>query len=272
MIKKALMVVAVLGLGVAALADPIRGRLSGGASSSGGSGGGAASDGSSPAAGAGQSGFLQNSGGRLTIDAGFASTNGTLYMPSSFALFVGTPGGSLLTHSAASGWEMDWSTGAVGWAISNSDGTMSIGGALVPATNNVSTLGTDAKRWTDVRTYSFHVAGGVAVEAGSPNVISGSNSAYLNLAEASGIELVPASSGRFRAVGPTYFDGNESNASRRGTVTLSGGTGTATVNASTLCVCQDTNNAATPITRCNVTSTTLTITAALDHIVAYNCL
>lgn len=65
---------------------------------------------------------------------------------------------------------------------------------------------------------------------------------------------------------------NLADTNHSGTVTLAAGSGTATVLAGALCVCQDTAAAAGVITRCNVAATTLTITeAAGTNVIAYHC-
>ena len=55
-----------------------------------------------------------------------------------------------------------------------------------------------------------------------------------------------------------------------GTITLSGGTGTATVNSGTHCVCDD--STATAIVKCAVSSTTLTATGTGTDVITYICL
>lgn len=124
--------------------------------------------------------------------------------------------------------------------------------------------------WTSNGSTITTTFGGIQIFSTSPNILRGSTGGYINLAEASGIESFAASSARWRHVGPTYFDGNEGNTARRGTITLAAGTGTAAVNASAVCTCTD--QTAVAAVKCVVAATTLTATGTGTDVITYHCL
>lgn len=129
----------------------------------------------------------------------------------------------------------------------------------------------NATGWAYAGAQTVTVAGGLRVQDVAPNALRASNNTYINMAEANGIESVATNgSARWRHVGPTYFDGNEGNTARRGTITLAAGTGTATVNASAVCTCTD--QTAVAAVKCVVAATTLTATGTGTDVITYHCL
>jgi hypothetical protein len=128
----------------------------------------------------------------------------------------------------------------------------------------------------------WHTNGNYYLDGISPRIIAANGAMYIESNGAFTIWNTNASGDIFNLFGDpggtqvldVHHDGSLKGYSTKlvGTITLSGGTGTATVNSGAKCVCTDTS--ATPLVlQCAVSSTTLTATQASgSHVIAYVCM
>ncbi len=163
-------------------------------------------------------------------------------------------------------------------------------GTILPSVTNTKNIGLTTQMWSEIyvrdwrdasNIVRFQARDGLAsniigtLPAASATSTAGAVVISSSIALDSGDAILEVENAAAAQVFRVDYDGALTSASTktRGTITMSGGTGTATVLSGAICVCQNTTTAGT--VKCAVATTTLTAdkgTAGDTDVIAYHCL